>query len=105
MIWLIAYIVVGILICIIAQRIAKRHEVSIPEPDIFAFSGPPGAVILFFWPILVPLIVWSEISAKRFKEKMDRIEAEKRRNPYANLSLDEMLERLRKLYDERNDKG
>ena len=108
--WIIAYFALGLIICVWTYRVAKKNKVEGP-------SGPPvsfpadlegsiflAVAMLALWPILLPLWVWLEVGAKRIREKEKERKREeeemKEKNPHYGLSMDEQIEKLRKIHNQ-----
>ena len=110
MTWLIAYAIIGFLVCVFSYRVAKRNKVDTPSgPPIEVPLDPGGlvfmALVFFaFWPVVLPLWVWGEIGAKKLREKEEKrklLESiKKAKNPNYGLSMDQQIDKLRTLHDE-----
>jgi len=101
---IIAYLICAVLACWFADRAARKHRIKLPN-ILWTCVGVTFwgmAVLLVFWPFIMALITWSEISSRQaraeFQRELEREREERERNPYFGLPMEEQIDRLGELH-------
>jgi hypothetical protein len=85
-------------------RLKKDHLWLIIDPESLGASICFAAIVSFLWPLAVPIWLWSEVSSKKEKEvylEQRKFEEEKKKNdPYCGLTIEQKIEKLKKLSGE-----
>jgi len=103
-VFIFAYIISAVAACWATDRAARKHGVTVPNILWTCLGGTVWGmtVLLVFWPFIILIVVWSEISARQshleYQEVRKREREERARNPYADQTMEEQIDRLRELH-------